>query len=283
MPAKIDEIGRWTEVKLDIIKRYATEYSKILSNQKHPPFYHVYIDAFAGAGYHLSETTGQMVLGSPLNALLVQPPFREYHLIDLDGERIEGLRSAIGHRQDVFLRHGNCNEVLLRDVFPRVQRNDFTGGGYKRGLCLLDPYGLTLDWHVIREAGMMQSIDLFINFPIYAINLNVLRHDPSTAIPGQVERMTAYWGDESWRDVAYEATDPDLFGNIEFEKVSNQKFAKAFQERLRKIAGFTRVPEPLPMLNSKDSVVYYLFFASHKDTAENIVSHIFNKFGRGRI
>ena len=50
MPAKIDEIGRWTEVKLDIIKRYATEYSKILSNQKHPPFYHVYRDAFAGAG-----------------------------------------------------------------------------------------------------------------------------------------------------------------------------------------------------------------------------------------
>ena len=101
---KIDEIGPWTEVKLDILKRYATEYSKILSNQRNPSFFHVYIDAFAGAGFHLSETTGEMVLGSPLNALLVKPPFREYHLIDLDGNRIEGLRRVIGDRKDVFLR-----------------------------------------------------------------------------------------------------------------------------------------------------------------------------------
>jgi hypothetical protein len=50
---KIDEIGPWTEVKLDILKRYATEYSRILSSQKNPPFFHVYIDAFAGAGFHL--------------------------------------------------------------------------------------------------------------------------------------------------------------------------------------------------------------------------------------
>jgi len=38
---KIDEIGPWSEVKLDIIKRYAVEYSKILSNQKNPAFFHV--------------------------------------------------------------------------------------------------------------------------------------------------------------------------------------------------------------------------------------------------
>jgi three-Cys-motif partner protein len=279
--ARIDEIGRWTEVKLDILKRYAVEYSKILSSQRNPPFFHVYIDAFAGAGFHLSKTTGEMVLGSPLNALLVQPPFREYHLIDLDGNRIDGLRDIIGERNDVFLRKGNCNEVLLKEVFPRVRRDDFTGGGYKRGLCLLDPYGLTLDWKVIHEAGTMQSLDLFINFPIYAININVLRHDPATALPGQIERMTAYWGDESWREVAYETTDPDLFGNVDLEKVSNERFANAFRNRLQNVAGFRRVPEPLPMLNSKGSVVYYLFFASQKGTAENIVTYIFDKFGRG--
>ncbi len=32
-PPKIDEIGPWSEVKLEILKRYATEYSKILANQ----------------------------------------------------------------------------------------------------------------------------------------------------------------------------------------------------------------------------------------------------------
>lgn len=248
---KIDEIGPWSEVKLDIIRRYAVEYSKILSNQKNPPFFHVYIDAFAGAGFHLSETSGEMVLGSPLNALSVRPPFKEYHLIDLDGDRIDGLTKIIGDRKDVFPHKGNCNEVLLKEVFPRVRRED-----YRRGLCLLDPYGLTLDWKVISEAGKMQSLDIFINFPIYDININVLHHDPDTVLPQHIARMNAYWGDESWRKVAYEQSN-GLFGPIE-EKVTNSRFAEAFRDRLKKVARFKRVPPPLAMRNSKNSIVYYL-------------------------
>jgi three-Cys-motif partner protein len=240
----------------------------------------VYIDAFAGTGYHLSKTTGEMVLGSPLNALHVRPPFREYHLIDLDGDKIDGLSKAIGKRRDVFLHKGNCNQVLLEEVFPKVQRGDFKSGGFKRGLCLLDPYGLTLDWKVIQEAGRMQSLDIFINFPIYDININVLHHDPDTVSPLHIERMNTFWGDESWRDVAYEKS-PGLFGSIE-EKVSNRHLAEAFRERLKKVAEFKRVPEPLPVKNSKDSIVYYLFFASQKHTAEHIVTYIFNNFGSKR-
>jgi hypothetical protein len=63
------------------------------------------------------------------------------------------------------------------------------------------------------------------------------------------------------------------------EKVSNPRFAEAFRERLKKVAGFKRVPQPLAMRNKNRSVVYYLFFASQKDTAENIVKYIFEKFG----
>jgi three-Cys-motif partner protein len=271
---RIDEIGPWSEVKLDILKRYAVEYSKILSSQRSPSFFHVYIDAFAGTGYHLSETTGEMVLGSPLNALLVRPHFREYHFVDLDGDKIDGLGKIIGNRADVFLHKGDCNQVLLREVFPRVLREDF-----KRGLCLLDPYGLTLDWRTIHKAGTLESLDVFINFPIYDININVLHHDPATVLPLHVERMNAYWGDESWRAVAYEKSDPDLFGNTDLEKVSNEKVASAFRDRLRTVAGFKKVPQPLAMRNSRGSTVYYLFFASQKGTAENIVKYIFDKFG----
>jgi len=79
---------------------------------------------------------------------------------------------------------------------------------------------------------------------------------------------------------AYEKSDPDLFGNIDLEKFSNRKFATAFKERLKKIAGFQRVPEPLSMCNRNGSTVYYLFFASQKGTAEDIVKYIFDKFGR---
>jgi three-Cys-motif partner protein len=90
--------------------------------------------------------------------------------------------------------------------------------------------------------------------------------------------MNAYWGDESWREAAYEKS-PGLFGVME-EKVTNQRLAEAFRERLKKVAGFKKVPPPVPMRNSRNSVVYYLFFASHKDTAEHIVTYIFDTFGR---
>jgi len=179
----------------------------------------------------------------------------------------------IGERSDVFLYEGNCNRVLRQEVFPRVQRSD-----YKRGLCLLDPYKLTLDWGAIQEAGAMKSLDIFINFPIHDINRAVLHRDPTSASEANIARLSAYWGDESWREVAYDRN-PDLFGEIDVEKVSNPRFAEAFRERLKKVAGFKRVPPPLAMRNKNRSVVYYLFFASQKDTAENIVKYIFDKFG----
>lgn len=236
--------------------------------------FHVYIDAFAGAGFHVSKVSGEMVLGSPLNALLVRPPFREFHLVDLDGDKIDGLRAIIGEREDVFLYHGDCNLVLSKEVFPKVQFPD-----YRRGLCLLDPYKLTLDWKVVQEAGSMQSLDVFINFPIHDINRTVLHRNRDRVSPANIARMNAYWGDESWKELAYDKN-LTLFGEEDFEKVSNPRFAEAFRQRLKKIAGFKRVPAPLAMRNKNRSIVYYLFFASHKDTAEHIVTHIFEHFGK---
>jgi hypothetical protein len=45
----------------------------------------VYTDAFAGAGVHLSKTPKGEIPGSPQIAAATEPPFREYHFIDLDG------------------------------------------------------------------------------------------------------------------------------------------------------------------------------------------------------
>jgi three-Cys-motif partner protein len=71
---KFDEIGYWSEIKLDIVREYAQAYSTIMNAQKSIRK-HLYIDAFAGAGHHISKATRQFVKGSPLNALLIQPPF----------------------------------------------------------------------------------------------------------------------------------------------------------------------------------------------------------------
>jgi three-Cys-motif partner protein len=267
-----DEIGPWSEVKLDIVREYAAAYSTILAAQQ--GLKHYYIDAFAGTGQHLSRTTGEFVAGSPMNALLVSPPFEGYHFIDIEEAKVAELERISRERKDVHVYHGDCNEILQKHVFPTVEYTD-----YRRALCLLDPYGLHLDWNVIEEAGRMRSLEIFLNFPMMDMNRNVLWTDPDSVTLQQRERMDRFWGDSSWHDAAYEKQ-PGLFGPIE-QKKGNQEIAEAFRRRLQKVAGFKYVPTPMPMCTPTGPLVYYLFFASHKPVAQKIVDHIFKKHAQG--
>ena len=131
----------------------------------------------------------------------------------------------------------------------------------------------------MNTAGQMKSMDLFLNFPVADMNRNVLWRDPVEVAEKQIARMNSFWGDESWRDIAY-STSGNLYGHP--EKESNAVVAEAFRRRLKEVAGFARVPEPLPMRNSKGAIVYYLFFASQKNNAEKIILDIFDTYrGRG--
>jgi three-Cys-motif partner protein len=261
-----DEIGDWSEIKLEIIKKYATAYSQILSNQEDPPFHHVYIDGFAGAGRHRSRTTGEIVPGSPTNALEVRPPFREYHFVDLNRVRLEALRRIADERDDVYLYEADANDVLLHQVFPKVRYED-----YRRALCLLDPYGMQLDWRVLEAAGQARSIE---------VNRNVLRRDAQVD-PVQAVSLTRVWGDESWRDIAYgPPAQRNLFELDLVEKRDNEAVAQAFRQRLREVGGFEHVADPIPMLNARGATVYYLYFASQRPVARDIVDQIFNAYRR---
>lgn len=274
---KLDEIGYWSEIKLDIIGDYAKAYSTILAAQEKPRFHHVYVDAFAGAGVHKSKKTGEEIDGSPVIAVNTEPPFKEYHFIDLNGLKVENLRKLFGQRSDINIHEGDCNQIMLEKVLPRILFKD-----YRRGLCLLDPYGLHLNWEVIRTVGQMKTIDMFLNFPIADMNRNVFwRHSEGVA-EDDIARMNAFWGDDTWRTAAYRK-EIGLFDDIE-EKNDNETVVEAFRERLRKVAGFSNVPEPIPMRNSTGATVYYLFFASPKPVAQSIVTDIFTKYqNRGAI
>jgi hypothetical protein len=61
LPPRLDEIGYWSEIKLDIVSEYAQAYSTVLAKQQVIKKY-LYIDAFAGAGVHISKQTGEYIL-----------------------------------------------------------------------------------------------------------------------------------------------------------------------------------------------------------------------------
>ena len=277
---KFDKIGYWSVLKLEILKKYAAAYTRIMRAQTDPDLHYSYIDAFSGAGTHIVKKTGEPVPGSPLNALDVDPPFQHFHFIDLDATRLSYLSGEIGDRSDVAVYEGDCNTILIEKVFPNVLYEN-----YRRALCVLDPYGLHLNWKVISEAGRMRSIEIFLNFPIADMNRNVLWHKPDEVDSEAAARMTAFWGDESWKRIAYiPSKQQSLFGADELDllKTESQTIAEAFRRRLQEIAGFTYVPPPIPMRNSNNATVYYLFFASRNATAGKIVEEIFDTYRHRR-
>jgi len=265
----LDEIGVWSEIKLSIIREYAKSYSQILAKQ--PNLHHRYIDGFAGAGMHVAKRTQQQIAGSPLNVISVEPKFREYHLVEVDRPKADHLRGLFRDHREVSVHDGDCNDVVLNKLLPEV-----TYKSYRRALCLLDPYGLHLDWAVIHKAGQLKTIDLLLNFPMMDMNMNALWNDPTSVKPDQAARMTRYWGDASWKTAAY-PDEETLFGPRP-KKADNEAVAEAFAKRLKDVAGFKFVADPLPMRNSTKATVYFLFFASQNQTAHKIISHIFKKY-----
>ena len=271
LPFKFDAIGAWSELKLEIIEKYGAAYTKAFARTRNLKKY--YIDGFSG-GAHLSKRTKATIEGSPARALKITPPFDAFYFIDLNADKTDYLRTTCSDRSNVHIHTGDCNEYLIKELLPTIQYEKFN-----RALCLLDPYGLDLDWDVIHHAGQSRAVDLFLNFPVMNMNRNAIWRDPEKAPAGGVDRMNKFWGDDSWRQAAYaEARQRSFFGT-DLEKQANEQIVAAFQKRLKDVAGFGFVPKPLPMRNCRNAVVYYLFLASPKAVAAKIITDIFNAYG----
>jgi len=110
---KLDEVGRWTEIKLQILRDYSAAYSTILRKQSAIRHY-AYIDGFAGAGSHISKTSGHEIDGSP--AIALSQEHTCYHFVDLDGHRVNRLRELANGRANVTVYEGDYIAVLTRDL-----------------------------------------------------------------------------------------------------------------------------------------------------------------------
>ncbi|MBU0691245.1 three-Cys-motif partner protein TcmP [bacterium] len=269
---KFDYVGNWSEKKLKIVEMYTSPYSRILSKNN---FYHIYVDEFAGPGQHISSKTFGMIKGSPLLALESKPAFREYHFIEQDRTRIDLLNELAREYDNVTIHQGDCNKIMTKEIIPWLKRH-----WRRKALCLLDPYKLNYDWEMVYSLGQSGRADVLLNFMISDAQRNVWRNNQSLVDPKQAERLTRAWGDESWREVVFVATEQqDLFDKerIDTAKAKSDAIALAYKERLQRVAGFGYVYKPIPMMNSKHGVIYYLYFASPKAVGVNIIGDIVPK------
>lgn len=58
-PFKFDEIGYWSELKIEIVEKYGAAYTKALAN--FPNLKKYYIDGFSGAGMHVPKPPARLI------------------------------------------------------------------------------------------------------------------------------------------------------------------------------------------------------------------------------
>jgi three-Cys-motif partner protein len=268
---KPDEIGRWSERKIDIVTKYAKAYANALKNQ---PFKRFYIDGFTGGGVALRKGSKDQVVTTARRILEIEPAFDGYHLVDFDVGKAAAMRLACADRAQAVAYCGDANEILP-PILETIRRSDL-----KRALCFLDPYKILLSWQVLELAGQMGTIEGFINFPTHDIQRNVLRNDPDKIPPTGATRLTDMWGNDSWRTVAY-APQATLFGDVQ-AKQSIDGLLAAFADRLKKVAGFRHVSAPLAMRNNEGAIVYHLLFVTQYDLALRIANDVLKPYRLGR-
>jgi three-Cys-motif partner protein len=269
--AKDDTIGCWSVDKLNLLRKYLEAYVTVLRKQSWCKGYE-YIDGFAGTGKPKTRDEQRYVDGSPRVALEVPNPFTRYHFIEMSSWRIKKLeklkKEFPGRQIDIY--PGDCNDVLRRKIVPGLPMASF-----KRAIAFLDPFGMELEWSTLKEVARAETIEVFLNFSVMAINRNVRLRRKEDISPLVRERMNRFWGTE-WEAELYEVQQT-LFGT-EIVRInqSGRDLGHRFQNRLKEI--FPHCTVPVLMTNSKNAPLYCLIFAAHKKTSVKIANDIFGRF-----
>ncbi len=267
-------VGPWAEIKHAILESYAQRYLQILTSQPNLKFY--YIDAFAGKGLGQIRGTERIIQGSPMRVLGLSSRFHGYYFIDDKPENIDSLKEKVDNDETVHFYCGDANQTLL-NLLPK-----FTYESYSRVLLFLDPYKLEVAWPVMELAGKLGTVDFFLNFMTMDLNRRVLWHERDRVPQVHIDSANVVFGTDLWQPVAY-STNTNLFSEEFSTKNDTRAVLKFYRERLKSVAGFQYVPEPIAISNTAGAIMYHLYFGSQKEVANRVASFILKKFKNYRV
>ena len=269
--------GAWTQQKLDALGKYLQAYTTIFRKNRRAQFYSIsYVDAFAGTGRlqrpdpggfaelmpELLENEEQFRKGSVIRALDIQPPFDTYVFIEKSAEKCKELREIAKRTpsRNIKVINEDANEAILKWCKALDTRR-------QRAVVFLDPFGASVKWEVMAALGKTRAVDLWVLFPYFAINRMLVRDrkpDPSWGA-----RLTEVFGTPDWEDVFYSSSSflslLDATQSVELvhKSADYRQISDFFVERLK--VEFQAVSRPMPLYNSKGSLLFMLFFAAGND------------------
>lgn len=269
----------YTKQKLATVEGYLKPYATALNGK----FQLLYVDACAGSGASIPKSatkseaddaqqaldgfgrvvvdTDQIVIGSALRALSVNPPFHRYLFNDLDSKNVESLKNAIdgefGHLKDrIDTTSLDANEMLRNMVVSYDWRET-------RAVVFLDPFGLQIKFDTLQALARTRAIDLWYLVPVFAMYRQV--SGDGEINPDGGPKVDAALGTTEWRKsaVEVEAEPTDLFGAARFKTkraMDIEAFERFAKDRLASAFGGRVLDKTLPL--GKNGVHYFsLMFA----------------------
>ena len=206
-----------------------------------------YVDGFAGSGASTSKAqieradglslfpVSDVIEGSPVRALGIEPPFDHYVFVD---NNTENVRSLTCLKEQFPLRAsqiepvpGDANDALAA-VCQRLNADRLN-----RAVVFLDPFGLSVRWSTIELLAATRKVDLWYLVPVDGMSRQI--KDDGSFLPGAA-RIDELWGSDGWRELAIRKVDPsgDLFGKVDerFQKVARAKqLSEMFRTHLAQV------------------------------------------------
>lgn len=216
-----------TERKLQAVQKYLGAFTTALKKQS---FELLYIDACAGSGasaVRREDRQGQLIeadeitIGSAVRALQITTPFDRYILNDAKRKNARSLKAIVGEQfpslsDRVTIMQSDANQAL-------VDLCRTTNWRKSRAVVFLDPFGLQLNFAMVKELGKTYAIDLWYLVPVFGMSRQI-KSDGSILEPGGT-RIDELLGTRAWRQgaVIQKQGDTDLFGEVmpSVEKVAN--------------------------------------------------------------
>lgn len=290
--------GPWTEEKLDCFEKYVKAYLTIMNTYRDMfDWKLIYFDGFAGCGDRERKNAGEnMALeifgseqiehedmnvyqGAAERVVRLEQKMRGfdfYYFIDKYEDNITRLELKLSQYDTKGKKIPRCSDANTQALMLAKTLKE--GHGKFKSLCLLDPFGMSIDWNtLVALAG--KSIDLWILVPTGSIISRLVKNNGELRFPNKLEEFFGLPEEEIKQRLYVKETKTGLFGEYEeIHKVNNivQELANLYCEQLGTLFPYV-TNDPLVLRNKKNVPIFHFVCASFNMTAVKIAKQIIDK------
>lgn len=280
--------GYWTEVKLQRVREYLSEFTK---NMEGKAFKTVYVDAFAGSGsvtmprpprrlrgFGLlpDSCTHPCIEGSAIQSLKLPYLFDEYCFVEQCPQTCGKLSKLINSRFS-SLKGRICVKCQDANGFL-VDYCGCTKWKNRRAVVFLDPFGTDVEWKTLEVIAKTEAADLLYMFPL-GIAVTRLLKCTGDIRPTARSTLTRLFGTSDWHKKLFQTTKRQGLFCMEDRTRRRQgcgEIIRYFLSRLKTL--FPHVARnPLKLTNKRGIPMYLLCFASWKRERMDIAQRLFQR------